>query len=137
MKAITVKQPFAALIAAGAKRTENREFRPLSVLTTRGKRLAIHAGKYKPTVADIEEARRLAREDSDISLKHAKRVLGEDRESWAYQRVVAVVTVGEPRPDGNGGWRWPLSDVRAATSAEVRGQQRLFDIPTRQIRYVS
>lgn len=135
MKAITVKQPFAALIAAGAKRTEHRKFRPLSVLRTRGNRLAIHAGMGQPDAADIEEAERIARDDR--YWRSAKPVLSEDPASWAYGRVVAVVTVGEPKSCEGGGWLWPLSDVRAATSAEVRGQQSLFDIPTRQIRYVS
>lgn len=134
MKAITIKQPFAALIAAGAKRTEHRKFRPLSVLATRDKRLAIHAGMGKPSAADIEEAERIARDSR--YWRAAKPVLSEDPASWAYGRVVAVVTVGEPKlVDGE--WLWPLSDVRAATSAKVRGQQNLFDIPTRQIRYVS
>jgi len=137
VKAITVKQPFAALIAAGAKRTEHRKFRPLSVLRTRGNRLAIHAGMDKPSTADIEEAERIARDNR--YWRAAKPVLSEDPASWAYGRVVAVVTVGEPKSvDGvDGEWLWPLSDVRAATSAKVRGQQRVFDIPTRQIRYVS
>ena len=134
MKAITVKQPFAALIAAGAKRTEHRNFRPLSVLRTRGNRLAIHAGMGKPSTADIEEAERIARDNR--YWRAAKPVLSQDPVSWAYGRVVAVVTVGEPK-SVNGEWLWPLSEVRAATSAKVRGQQTLFDIPTRQIRYVS
>ena len=131
MTAITVRQPYAALIAAGAKRTENRDFRPVSVV---GKRLAIHAAKRQPTDADIEEARQFAREDLDISWKHAKRVLDEDRESWAYQRVVAVVVVGEPRRDESGKWRWPLSVVRRTTSARVSGQQHFFQIPAGKIR---
>lgn len=132
MTAITVLQPFAALIAAGAKREEHRPFRPQRVI---GKRLAIHAGKSPPSAADIEAAERIARDNRYWTA--AKPVLGEDPASWAYGRVVAVVTVGEPKPCEVGGWLWPLGDVRAATSAEVRGQQSLFDIPARQIRYVS
>ena len=133
MKAITVNQPFAALIAAGAKRTEHRKFRPLSIIGKR--RVAIHAGKHLPSAADIEKAEQIARRNR--YWRAAKPVLSEDPASWAYGRVVAVVTVGEPTSCEDGGWLWPLSEVRAATSAEVRGQQSLFDIPTRQIRYVS
>ena len=88
----------------------------------------------KPSAADIEEAERIARDNR--YWRAAKLVLSEDPVSWAYGRVVAVVTVGEPK-SVDGEWLWPLSDVRAATSAKVRGQQRLFDIPTRPIRYVS
>jgi hypothetical protein len=89
---------------------------------------------YRPTDLDIATARQLAREDPDIVWKHAKRVLSEDPESWAYQRVVAVVTVGEPRRDGSGKWRWPLREVRRTTSARVSGRPGFFQIPASRIR---
>ena len=130
MTAITLRQPWAALVASGAKRTENRTYRPLSVV---GRRLAIHAGKYKPTREDIDEARRHARADKDIDWRIARRVLGEDPAGWSYGRVVAVAAVGEPRP-GAPKWRWPLSDVRAATSGPVAGRPGLFQIPSGRIR---
>ena len=95
MTAITVQQPWAALIAAGAKRTENRKYRPPSVI---GKRLAIHAGKYRPTDADIAAARRCARRDRDIDWESARRVLNGAPEEWSYGCVVAACIVGEPFP---------------------------------------
>ncbi len=127
MTAITVQQPWAALIAAGAKRTENRTWRPRSVV---GKPIAIHAGKRLPTDADIAEARLLARKDKDIDWEFAKRVLAGFPEAWSYGRVVAACIVGEPFRDGDGYWRWPLDDVRIATSAEVSGRPGFFSIPS-------
>jgi len=132
LTAITVQQPWAALIAAGAKLTENREWRPRSVI---GKRIAIHAGKYKPTPKEIEVARRRARGDKDFVWSIAKRVLSEEPESWAYGRVVAVVTVGEPKSrDDAGRWHWPLNDVQVRTSSEISGRPGFFRIPTGRIR---
>lgn len=43
MRALTVKQPWASLIASGIKRVENRTY-PVPK-TVRGQRVAIHAGK--------------------------------------------------------------------------------------------
>jgi hypothetical protein len=42
MRALTVKQPWASLIASGEKRIENRSWRPPAELI--GQRIAIHAG---------------------------------------------------------------------------------------------
>lgn len=42
MRALTVRQPWASLIASGAKRIENRTWRPPAALM--GQRIAIHAG---------------------------------------------------------------------------------------------
>lgn len=42
MRALTVKQPWASLIASGVKRIENRSWRPPAALV--GQRIAIHAG---------------------------------------------------------------------------------------------
>jgi hypothetical protein len=129
--AITVRQPWAALIAAGAKRTENRNWRPRSVV---GKPLAIHAGKYMPTDVDIADARRFARRDRDIDWESAKRVLNGAPEAWSYGCVVAACIVGEPFRDGDGLWRWPLDHVRIAMSPPVSGRPGLFSIPSVKVR---
>jgi hypothetical protein len=129
--AITVRQPWAALIAAGAKRTENRNWRSESII---GKPLAIHAGKYLPTDEDIRKARRLARRDRDIDWESAKRVLDGAPEEWSHGCVVAVCIVGEPFHGEDGLWRWPLDEVRIATSRPVSGRPGLFSIPSVRVR---
>ena len=45
MKAITLHQPWASLIASGAKRIETRHWKPAAWMI--GKEIAIHAGKHK------------------------------------------------------------------------------------------
>ena len=131
VSAITVRQPWAALIEAGAKRTENRKWYPRSVI---GKPLAIHAGKYLPTDEDIRTARRLSRRDPDIDWESAKRVLDGAPDEWSYGCVVAVCIVGEPFRSEDGLWRWPLDDVQVATSRPVSGRPGLFSIPSVRIR---
>lgn len=44
MRALTVKQPWASLIASGIKQVENRTYKPPTTMLG-GKRFAIHAGK--------------------------------------------------------------------------------------------
>lgn len=53
VKAVTVHQPWAGLIALGAKDVENRSWRPPSVLY--GQRIAIHAGRHVDPFAPIPE----------------------------------------------------------------------------------
>lgn len=43
MRALTIWQPWASLIAKGDKRIENRDYPPFSTIV--GERIAIHAGK--------------------------------------------------------------------------------------------
>lgn len=127
-KVLTVRQPHAGLIAAGIKRKEYRSRRYQSII---GKQIAIHAGKYRPTVEDIEGVRQRApRLYSDGDLRRARRLLDEDPDSWVYGRIVAVVTVGEPVWDSDWDlWAWPLELVRRTTSRIVTGQPGLFPVP--------
>jgi len=57
MKAITLYQPWASLIAAGIKRYETRHWPPRSGQLTEGEELAIHAGMriVKPLPPYLEE----------------------------------------------------------------------------------
>lgn len=52
MPAITLWQPYASLIACGAKRYETRHWRPPAHVI--GKRVAIHAAARRPTGAEVE-----------------------------------------------------------------------------------
>ena len=51
MKAITLHEPWATLIAAGKKTIETRDWKPPAYLL--GERIAIHAGRRKPTGGDL------------------------------------------------------------------------------------
>ena len=50
MKAITLYQPWASLIAVGVKTIETRNWAPLAVL---GQRIAIHAAKRPPRIQEL------------------------------------------------------------------------------------
>ena len=52
MKAITLHQLWATLIALGIKRIESRSWRPPCALVSQ--RIAIHAGARRPTASDME-----------------------------------------------------------------------------------
>ena len=54
MKALTLYQPWASLIAVGAKTIETRGYRPPSTLKL-GERFAIHAGKTRVPVGRAPE----------------------------------------------------------------------------------
>lgn len=117
MKALTICQPYAHLVATGAKPIENRAW-PTAY---RG-RLAIHAGKSRAW---------LAAEDDEV--EHPGMVFGA---------VVAVATLYDcvllkALPDllaghqhAYGPWCWLLRDVvRIARPIAVRGAQGLWDLP--------
>lgn len=54
MKAMTIWQPYASLIAAGVKRFETRSFRPPAALI--GQRIAIHAAARPCRTAELTTA---------------------------------------------------------------------------------
>ncbi len=102
MKAITIRQPWASLIAAGIKQVENRSWRPAVTPLT----LAVHAG-----------AKRMTHPDAD---RYG---------SATYSAILAVVTVtGAHHPGDDCGtcctmygradavWHWTLDDVMALPS---------------------
>lgn len=122
MKALTICQPYAHLIAIGEKRVENRTW-PTSY---RGP-LAIHAGKsrswlggYSPGPdmvfgAVVATARLLA-------CLHIDQIMGGDLDArfmWAKEHQHT-----------EGPWCWVLDDVkRLPTPINYRGAQGLWDIP--------
>lgn len=131
MKALTICQPYANLIAFGQKRVENRTW-PTNY---RG-RLLIHAGKSREWLDD----------DGD----GMDRRYGLDIAEMPFGAVVAVATLVECASYGRiemkdfdreypwlrehehteGPWCWILADVeRLAKPFPARGALGLFDIP--------
>lgn len=129
MKALTICQPYAELIARGAKRVENRRW-PTDY---RGP-LAIHAGKSKEW---LEVGDGLVDETYGIAL--AEMSFGA---VVAIAELVACIHVDAIRsplfvhPDvawlkthehTEGPWCWVLDDVRRVDPIPASGQQRLWD----------
>lgn len=126
MKALTIQQPYAALIATGVKPIENRTW----ATSYRGP-LLIHAGKSQERTADWDAA--------------DERVYGIRREDMAFGAIVAVVDLvaclhrGQAWPSrwrglyehehAEGPWCWILENVRRLpVPYPRRGAQGLFDI---------
>jgi hypothetical protein len=130
MKALTICQPYAELIARGDKPIENRTW-PTSY---RGP-LAIHAGKSRAWLGD---------EDEEAAL------YAVDVRRIAFGAVVAVADLVACLPaqypadtynwpaswrhlsdheHANGPWCWVLENVRRIDPVFVRGAQGLWELP--------
>ena len=134
MKAITLYQPWASLIAMGEKRIETRSWKRDSVL---GSAIAIHAGiRFAP------EQRALCRTDP---FRSALKRHGLDEASLplgaivALARIVAFHPASEIAPRvgaderafgdyGPGRWGWELAEIEPVTpQIRVRGWQGVWE----------
>lgn len=125
MKAITIRQPWAHLIAAGVKRVENRSWP-----TAHRGPLAIHAAKIS---AGIDAATLAEMELRGIVIPPAA--------TLAYGAIVAIVNVVDcvawedlPRdladdPFAVGPFCWILEDARAVEPVPIRGKLGLWECP--------
>lgn len=119
MKALTVCQPYAELIASGVKIIENRTW----PTPYRGP-LAIHAGKSRAWLSDNDA------EDYGIVA-----------DLIPFGAVVAIADLVDCRrfddlsrelqrhEHADGPWCWVLANVRRVEPVPFRGAQGLFDIP--------
>ena len=154
MKAITLHQPWASLIACGLKTIETRDWPPPREIV--GDRIAIHAGKRDPDSWEWNDDIRLACEhwDFDIPLgvvvatarlAEVRKVTQNPRlRGWEpdYDYVLATNRLSTPDhrevrvdPFGDfseGRWLWFLEDIRPLDPpVPARGRQRLWewDVP--------
>jgi hypothetical protein len=127
--ALTVWQPWATLIAEGAKPYEFRSYAAPRKLW--GRRIAIHAAARPIKRLEVQDLLVRCREDSahrqaldvDIAIPILRRALGLP--SLPTSSVVALVTLGTPIPpervkemlandsdrDGHFNWAWPMLDI--------------------------
>jgi hypothetical protein len=119
MKAITIHQPYAELIASGAKRVENRTWQT----HYRGE-IAIHAAK-KGRGARSEER----------ELPHRAIVAVAEIVACVHIDDVRRCSVGEyawlaDHEHATGPWCWVLVNVRRLTKpVECPGRQSLWNVP--------
>ena len=118
MKAITICQPYAQLIAAGAKRVENRTW-PTSY---RGP-IAIHAGKSKEWLDDPA--------DADVFVFGAVVALAD---LVGCKRVEELTGAWREHHHSTGPWCWMLSNVRRVGPVPFKGAQGLWEIPDAVVR---
>ncbi len=128
MKALTILQPWAELIASGVKRIENRSW-PTSY---RGP-LAIHAGK----------GRRCFDVDADAWRDfYGVRMPLPDEVTFGAVIAIATLTACVPRdslakefpelagsPFAEGPYCWVLTDVRRIEPVPFSGKQMLWEFP--------
>lgn len=125
MRALTVRQPWAAAITHGPKRIENRPkaIPPAHIGTT----ILIHAGATED---------RTPRPSNQVT-----RVLTDGMRTWPshFRAIVAVATLADCHQDNDccrpwgfpDSWHWRLDNVRAVPHPilGVRGQLGLWTVP--------
>ena len=150
MKAITLHQPWASLIACGLKTIETRSWTPPQSLV--GQRIAIHAGKRAPDSWEWNDDIRLACEHWDFDMPLGA-VVATAQLAGVYQVTQNprlrgwepdygyVLATGPPStPDlreieidsfgdfSLGRWLWMLTDIqRIGPPVPARGRQRLWE----------
>jgi len=147
MKALTVWQPWASLIAIGAKPYEFRSWRPHASLI--GQRIAIHAGarpvqrsEVRALIWSLNGTSKFT--SSCLHKDLALPLLSQDSAvaGLLLSHVLCTAVVGNPiRGDvaarefgvsihsaGDFNWAWPMLDVRPLEPPQyARGRQGLWD----------
>lgn len=152
MKAITLTQPWASLVACGAKQLETRTWQPYGDWKDwkEGDMLAIHAGKGLAGMKKVDYVELCAREPYRTALSIAAqqgllpRVPKESLRAMSLPlgAVVAIARLGgvitseealaaglsyEEKAFGNyapGRWVWKLEDVHPIVPVAAKGMQR-------------
>lgn len=131
MKAITISQPFASLIASGEKWVENR-FWPTNY---RGQ-LAIHAGKglqylTKEQLKSYPSGRVIAVANLSACVhESANRFPANLADEYVFIPGTSRTWADFRRHRyTEGPWCWILEDVRKIEPVEVRGMQGLWNLP--------
>lgn len=107
MRALTVRQPWAGLIARGVKDVENRTWQPTIDI---GTRFAVHAGRR-------DDASRIAEHGSNVDLEHPLcRVHGI---IVCTVELVDVTRTSRSRWAQRGHWHWVLDDPYEVHDAEA------------------
>ncbi len=141
MKALTIWQPWASLIMAGAKPYEYRRWSPPR--RNIGQRIIIHAGARKIRAAEVELLEyRLATEPETTGLDPALAlVVLRHPENLPLASGLGTALLGNPRRAAEihaeiadsdrineHVWGWPLSDIESfAPMVPARGAQGLWN----------
>ena len=151
MKALTLTQPWASLVACGAKRIETRTWAPPAALI--GERIAIHAAKGWTEdarfIATTEPFKSALREGYQRGLIERSSIL--DLPRGCVVAIATLMACYAMRGDGDDGWRtiqrllieqpherafggygagryaWVLRNVRAIEPIRARGALGLWD----------
>lgn len=160
MKALTIWQPWASLIIAGAKPYEFRGWRPPRSII--GERIVIHAAAkkiVKEEVADLAYILRHRDRHPDLRLAASETCLDTDKALPVLQQAgydllpmscgIGTAIIGEPRlgpdiaaefgvprandsdRDEHANWGWPMLEIEEwPIPVAARGAQGLWNWPT-------
>lgn len=143
MKALTIWQPWATMIALGWKPIENRGWCPTERQLADGERFAIHAAT-RPMDAHTWDAALLVAANAGFHLDDAEEAQFLRRCRRESGSVVATARFGLPMsscldegqyPDFHRLWwdrhsyGWLLNNVQAVAPVAVRGRQGLWNLP--------
>lgn len=151
MKALTIWQPWASLIVAGAKPYEFRGWRaPNSIV---GQRIVIHAAARKIDGREVEQLLRLLDAggryaaqtclhpgaaievlrlagDLPLSAGLGTAVVGEARNGFDVAAEFGVTRVNDSDRDDHANWGWPMLEIeRWETPLPMRGAQSFWRWP--------
>lgn len=124
MKALTIYEPWATMIAQGHKPIENRSWVPPKGLLKPGERIAIHASLRKPEPEDIEFCAQVTGLSVGVIAAHLRP--GHILATAQYRGVQREST----SPWYVGPVAWILGDVREVVPVQIRGQQGLWELPS-------
>ena len=139
LPAITLRQPWASLVAHGIKNVETRSWPP--PYGTIGERIAIHAGRtvvLNPgheaveAIADIYGAGQWRRDIPRGAVVATAILAGAQKVSCLRDGIAYVEPSGQAIPAdpygdfSPGCWLWLLTDIRAIEPVPARGHQRLW-----------
>ena len=127
MKALTISQPFASLIASGEKWVENRRW----ATNYRGP-LAIHAGKGtqylgRPALAKYPTGCVIAIAQLVACVQYGRVAVGDPSSIDQLMAVDVSPGVFLLHDHTEGPWCWVLKDVREVGPHPVRGAQGLWE----------
>ncbi len=148
MKALTLWQPWASLIALGVKPFEFRGWKPPAKAV--GTRIAVHAASRRARrieiawlVSELERG-----ENGRVALhREALELLrGTGPGDWPLSCIVCTAVLGEPLGgleaarsmgaeindsdrEGTFNWAWPMNDIVAVPSLPCRGAYGLWPVP--------
>ena len=136
MKAITLWQPYASLIAEGIKRTETRNWKPPASII--GTDIAIHAA-MRWTRDEKQEAAYFSQELRElgplplgkvVAVVSIKAIYSTDGTDWPkVPEVMASYRYGDYSP---GRYIWHLTNIRKVAPPFIfTGRQRFFHVPDR------
>jgi hypothetical protein len=132
MKAITISQPYASLIASGQKWIENRSWP-----TTYTGPLAIHAGKGLHYL-DREEIKEFPTGSIIATARLSGCVVREQLQRMSFgdttkNQIIPGCKVSWKQAFDHehteGPWCWILEDIRAIEPIEIKGAQQLWAVP--------